>query len=145
MDTSERYINMCRKATELQATWIPSGADWVYFIPLNPTLDSYGWEGKEGGWSGVIILAVTETDAGYYGPDTDTIDEYLKNKKVFWLPRIDQLIDMSHENWQHFVEKCAYNSEYWVPKDDHTTMEIQAIQRIMGRQYNKSWSGEDWI
>ena len=141
MDTSEQYINMCRKATELQEMWEPSGADWVYFIPLNPMLDSYGWEGKEGGWCGVRILAVTETDAGYYGPDTDTIDEYRKNKKVFWLPRIDQLIEMYALGWKVMLQDILN----FVKLGDTPSIESECIKAIMYYNHDKYWNGEDWI
>lgn len=95
MDESLKYIDMCRKATEIQEAWQPD--DWDYCLcEANPDYAEEQEQVKE-----VVVLSGYETDGGFYGHDT-TI-KILSNpplvyennirctSKHIWLPKQDQL------------------------------------------------------
>ena len=58
-----------------------------------------------------------------------------------WLPRQDQLQEMSGLDWRSFDRKClVYEHPVRVP-----TKEQAGIRVVMKEKYNKTWSGEAWV
>ena len=131
MDTSEQYINMCRKAKELQETWEPKEGDWIF---IQRAGDSRGYEKAIGGFN---------LNSGYYfygGGDSVAIRAATDD--VVWLPRMDQLIS----NWTNPYDAIESMLHGWpVEYDETESLEINGIKRVMKLKYNKSWNGEDWI
>lgn len=81
-DSTEYYIMMCEKAKEIQELWKPSRGDFVYDIVDNDNI----WHSR--GWH-IITSVVT---------DLFQIDQYqgtCKKEKYIWLPRQDQLQDIT--------------------------------------------------
>ncbi len=71
------------------------------------------------------------------GPCIDSI----KNDKIIWLPRQDQLQEMSGLDWRSFDKKClVYEHPTLVP-----TKEQAGIRVVMKEKYNKTWDGNNWI
>ena len=117
MDTSPEYINMCRKATELQEKWEPSLGDWYYsdFSKL--------------------ICVMSE----HMQFNRDKRKEY---SDAIWLPRIDQHIQMACAEDTDFFIACIKIEDKLEPD---ASAERKGLAVVMGDIYNKSWNGEDWI
>lgn len=118
MDTSEQYIEMCRKATELQEMWEPSLGDFYY--------------------SDFSKLVCVMSDHMQF--NRDKLKEY---SDAIWLPRIDQLIELSGMGWYNFML-------FGVRIADHAGVFMQPMQEhfimcLMHYKYKKKWNGEDWI
>lgn len=141
MDTSPEYINMCRKAKELQETWEPKEGDWIF---IQRAGDSRGYEKAIGGFN---------LNSGYYfygGGDSVAIRAATDD--VVWLPRLDQLIEMSGYDWKTFNSAARdssmnamrqalhENKEY--PPESYETIGLITVMRIV---YDKIWNDEDWI
>lgn len=125
MDPSPEYIDMCRKATELQEMWEPKEGDWF------------------------VLYDEIETIGGY-SEDLHPIDyreEFpISKKNCVWLPRIDQYCDIVPMEWGLFAEKCSelcQLKEHGLYK--YPTFEKAAIAVVMKNMYRKNWNGEDWI
>lgn len=118
MDTSPEYINMCRKATELQEMWKPSQGDWFF---LHDEIET----------------------VGDYSEDLHPIDyreEFPISKKTcVWLPRIDQLIELSAMHWSDIVDyaRLDYN-------ENQLSFEITLLKIVVYMVYRKRWNDEDW-
>lgn len=141
MDTSSEYINMCRKAKELQEMWEPMQGDF-------------------------FILYDEIECIGNFSEDLYPIDwreEFPVSKKnCTWLPRIDQLITLLnkaqneelHDVGKRFSKcseldtlgsifhNCAVGDYY--DKETFTVEQLFLVE-LYDTKYNKSWDGEDWI
>ena len=117
MDTSPEYINMCRRAKELQEMWKPSHGDWF------------------------VLYDEIET-IGDYSDDLHPIDyreEYPVSKKnCVWLPRIDQLIDMMGNDLRP-------DEGFTMTIKNRKTTEQELLNEHYKNTCHKSWNGEDWI
>ena len=70
-----------------------------------------------------------------------TTDIYSNDCKVIWLPRQDQLQEMSGLDWRSFDRKClVYENTETVP-----TKEQAGIRVVMKEKHNKVWDGEKWV
>ena len=118
MDTSPEYINMCRKATELQEMWEPKEGD--FYVRDGYPVGAYCTD--------YFIYYVTEDE-----------DEW--KIKVTWLPRIDQLIEMFPLGWKAMLQDILN----FVKPGDTPSIESECIKAIMYYNHDKSWNGEDWI
>ena len=108
MDTSEQYINMCRRAKELQEMWEPEPGDF-YKLP------------------GHFITCIV-------------LKNSLIDMDAIWLPRIDQLIELSAMHWSDIVDyaRLDYN-------ENQLSFEITMLKIVVYMVYRKRWNGEDWI
>ena len=128
MDTSEEYIEMCRKAVEVQEWWHNNPhiiSEWArsYFIsPKDGSLIHYHDFG-----------AYPQHSTGY-----------------IWLPRQDQLQDMI---WESLSTHCSnkLNSFMWGVWDFCNTIDdLDSMERlwfafVMWEKYRKKWNGRNWI
>jgi len=71
----------------------------------------------------------------------DNTDHLLK-QNIIWLPRIDQLIELSCMQDADFFIECI-KMEYLLEPDP--SAEIKGLAAVMKCIYNKYWNGEDWI
>lgn len=130
MDTSEQYINMCRKATELQAMWEPHDGDFFYYDDLVNSIGDFVEVNNE------------------IRPMSDWETYKVKCKECVWLPRIDQLHNLSEATVSNFCAVCMNIAmRYEKPFNNSTepSFEQIAMFSVMAHLYNKSWNGEDWI
>lgn len=76
----------------------------------------------------------------YLHSDTNPIVRVRSNgrNRRIWLPRQDQLQEISGLDWHNFDRKCLVYEH--VP-----TKEQAGIRVVMKEKYNKIWGGEDWI
>jgi len=134
MDTSEKYIEMCRKADEIQ-THKPSAESSkdYFFCTVHKQLLGYNSElGYQwcGNWR------------NWHNGDDDC---------VIWLPRQDQLQAMIktsyNDAWdtiQQFVSKTCSNSRKNSPIMC-ASMEQLWLAYVMAEKYDKRWDGEKWV
>ena len=125
MDTSKEYIEMCRKATEIQAKWEPKAGDWFVFL------------------SSVLVC----TSSGSQGLITDQNHVVYEENERDWLPHQDQLQDMLKDNMglqPEFLAKYLY--EFAVQKEAklYDSMEQLWLAFVMHELYQKKWEGKEW-
>lgn len=124
MDTTETFIKMSEKAEKIQGSWKPKTGD--AFIQV------YG----DGSMSDVLFVSEDLDDPQYEaGPI------FRDNLYGIWLPRQDQLQEMSGLDWRSFDKKClVYEHPTYVP-----TKEQAGIRVVEKEKYDKVWDGEDWV
>jgi hypothetical protein len=122
MDTTPEYIKMCEKATEIQDKPVPVS---VYTADTEIFVDEFG---------------------SYYALK----DKWSTAFKVIYLPRQDQLQDMTSGviygvaliqrifNW---TCKNIMNTE----AEFSYSMEQLWLAFVLREKYNKTWDGEDWV
>lgn len=123
MDTSEKYIDICKKAVEIQKDWLPDNADF------------FG-DPRDGGHGTVYVLARRS--------------DWTVGNSV-WLPRQDQLQYMvisdryspgrsTHHMLTAFI--CWYQHK---TKTHPDSMEQIWLAFVMKEKYSKVWNGRDWV
>ncbi len=96
---------------------------------------------------------------GVYEPDMTEV--FFKNfwgnsnGGVIWLPRRDQLQDMSGLGWEEFDDKCfLLAGKYLILKGKEcsadeiaqlVSKEQAGIMVVMHELYNKKWDGREWV
>ena len=144
MDTTDEYIEMCKKAVQIQQTWKKTIGDYFYnppyYSPNNVSIifDSYIRNKEEG--------------REYYG------GTYSNNERVLdgstWLPRQDQLQDFL--NWEHdgtygvvlidaFYNFSKMNYKTYLFNNTKMTWEQLWLTFVMYKKYNKVWNGSEWV
>ncbi len=136
MDTSEKYIEMCRKAVELHKEYAEYG-DWYVEIEQK----------------------VTEGNPFIYAERKSFL--YMPKEHWVFLPRQDQLQKMI--DWNYKLTYYKYSKRYDIEwqiifeKDDKLEpgelkkcMYFDSVEKIlllmiMREKYNKTWDGKDWI
>ena len=133
MDTSQEYVNMCKKATEMQKLWD--------MRPLS--CDDVLWNETHGFRNKVLDL----NPAPFYQVDS-------RDEIIIWLPRQDQLQDMvCRDFWGQLqpVNKVTALLQYfywWL--DESPLPEMGSLEQLwlafaMDKKYHKEWDGNDWI
>jgi len=141
MDTSKEYINMCRKAVEIQKLFKAEKGDFYFCFctDIEPT-DMFP--------KGYGLSIITEWDA-------DLNSELLiRSGTDIWLPRQDQLQEMietqlsvkSNANhiaihFAQFVNNHLENVVYW--ELELKSMEQLWLAFVMWEKFNKKWN-KDW-
>ncbi len=158
MDISQEYIQMCRKAEEIQEAWQP--ADWDYaYCPIS---------------KGVWVLSGYETDSGYYGHEVRS--DPFTGKRIsivgcssalhkryrghIFIPRQDQLFAMMTGSWydvlDRFIQFCSPRlltvsdrkrdiETHRTLQPDPTSIEDVCLRFIMASKYGKVWDGKEWV
>lgn len=131
MDTSSEYINMCRKAKELQEMWEPKEGDW--FIPCK---DIGQYDIPSIGILGTIHAEYIPLSNEFQHEYGSNVFGFMRRKNIVWLPRIDQYLQMLSD------EKIDFGLSNYTRGD---SVEIVCLKLLMSNKYNKSWDGDDWI
>lgn len=145
MDTSERYIEMCRTAKVLQNGWAPQAGDYIFrCYSLFGTAISKEWESIE------ILTGKTSIEGYYHATDDKgntflykSFDDVTKATSV-WLPRQDQLQSMLFRTtglalmkefnvWLSENELAFDNIEKWPSIDELW------LRMVMAVKYRKFW------
>ena len=150
MDTTETYIKMCEKATEIQ----------------KDTPQEVGGSSKGFALGGLIFLSQREREGDYFWVhDREMIDiceacghkhSYHVEDKVVWLPRQDQLQEMvMRENCSEDIKDGAFLTTClmvdWYKESGFTqsgwfsSMEQLWLAFVMKEKYNKVWNGSEWL
>jgi len=145
MDTSPKYIEMCKKAIEIQEQWKPDVADFV-MGEYESTITI--WQTVQGIDHG--SLKPLFTNAG-------KLAWYLKSEMI-WLPRQDQLQELTHAK-KHggalfgelikFIEwfEKTYIEMSNMDKPNRTffnTQEQLWLAFVMKEKYGEKWIDNDW-
>ena len=161
MDNSDEYVEMSRKAHELQELFITDPAytelhggyfvSWTYKADLNPqehvvVLGNFFELDREKGY-----LFIPGEGRGAHLPSKyhaqDDID-------WVWVPRLDNLFDllpggyMSRTILMHFFTfgRDDYEGIYTKPPSEiFNSMEQIIIGLVMYENYKKVWDGTNWI
>lgn len=142
MDTSERYIEMCRAAEEIQKTWTPELGDMIH----NYDSDRTAGLNEISLPAGLIFAA--RMAAGIR-----------QDPPVVWLPRQDQLQDMVRcgDDCHDFMLLMDEFYEYSVSVDSEepflnrsvsrycSSMEQLWLAYAMARTHEKWWDGSEWL
>lgn len=107
---------MCKAAKELQEAWKPSIGDF------------YRYQLTEESEVHVYVIGMK---------DLDWFPVYHRH----WLPRLDQLIEMSGKHWSKFLFDVVEYQSVGI----NESAEMAALYEIMEQKYEKEWNGEDWI
>jgi len=134
MDTGEQYIKMCRGIKDIQDSWVIEVGDFVCAKKLDH-------------FTKVILDKFFPPEPPICVIDADMVLErgrpYLRS--VFlWLPRQDQLQELSGRNYGDFYKFWLQNGG----KDEYIgviSMEQLWLAFAMKEKYDKAWDGEDWV
>lgn len=126
MDLTPEYVEMCRKATEIQKLWKSSMGDW------------YAW--TYGDETFFDVYPRYMTTKGYAKGCAGTI-------MVAWLPRQDQLQEIIPNKLSSpygVLDRLTAWIRYSKPIVPARSMEQLWLSFIMAG-YSKTWNGEDWV
>jgi len=128
MDTSKEYIEMCRKAEDIQTLWNFKDGDYIYTSHKNNEPSWRVWSGYDA-WDYPCVTSLRDP---------------------IWLPRQDQLQDMVIEkykkHWGNSVmlglmeEVVGWGTQY-----TYVSMEQLWLCFVMDERYGKLWNGSEWV
>lgn len=134
MDTTETYIKMCKKATEIQEGKPQDGVGGRWL--KGSIIVNDGFQGERGDFYHIV-----DTNEERVCKSCGNAETYIECTKSTWLPRRDQLQEMSGLDWRDFDKKClAYENTVSVP-----TKEQAGLRVVMSEKYGKFWSDGDWV
>lgn len=141
MDTSKEYINMCRKAVQVQEYFKNHDSDRCSFLHCT-----------EHDRMMFHISSITDGYHDYtcsYGTEESHRLQYDYNHECVWLPRQDQLQEMVKINNAEFpvdvVRKLNSFCENYVYPSGLMSMEQLWLAFVMKTKFKKTWNGEGWI
>lgn len=126
MDTSKEYVEMCRKAVEIQQ--LKQYVDGCYYSDV--------YSGKQ------YVSIVCNSCEIEYGGDMEFSDT------AVWLPRQDQLQEIMDVSGIDDLESIfhAWYQEILIDKGyKKTTFEQLWLAFVMKEKFNKIWNGKDWL
>ena len=144
MDTSKQYKELSDKASPLKPDYVVEKVKWyedpVYIKMCEKAEEIQGLLPCE-----LKSKMTFEFEGGLYPPENleylFTIDGLITRDGI-WLPRQDQLQEMSGLTWVEFDDCCR---KYWFNDGRReTTKEIASIQVVMKEKYNKVWEEGQW-
>jgi hypothetical protein len=144
MDSSKRYIKMCRKADEIRAHWKPQTGDFFYGEPQDLGDDRP---------VGIYQFNYNREDEYFsilpqnYDPETKEFDGFGDEDEAVFLPNASQLMAMvDYESPFSLVADLAE----WAGKltttmrDRLQTNEQLLLGFVMKKNNGMSWTGSDW-
>jgi len=147
MDCSVEYIEMCRKAVEVQEVWKVKTGDYC-------THPDGEWADTKGLVCGGIMgsVHVLRNMAGSSGASGFHYTNYeiFNQQDCVWLPRQDQLQDMipNEPAWDYRFSKFSN----WVDTElgmevcnSVDSMEQLWLAFVMNELYQKKWNGKEWV
>jgi len=130
MDTSKEYIEMAKRAVEVQGLWKPSKGD-AYIIG--------------GAMPGDKHFGVTYLGCCWQKCSGCRFEvEELKYECV-WLPRQDQLQDMIDKPLANLTKRFYDYLKTTGFEVNLNSMEQLWLAFVMHEKYQKKWGGQDWI
>ena len=146
MDTSKKYIYMCRMAGEIQKVWKPKFGDYCFGKVVSEchgstedTPSLYRFDTSDGDcWHQSIPVGYGYDDGGFDG-ETDSV----------WLPQQDQLQSLLEgSEWSTINQSKqigalqCFAEDY--PKNSYEKLWLCFVMKTL---YNKKWDFEtqDWV
>ena len=132
MDTTPEYIEMCRKAVEIQEAWKPVAGDFTL--------------SHRDGVKPLESITIGLAELTPFGSNGSRI-----RADMTWLPRQDQLQGMflSSEH-QHILGLNDYFNRYWANNEylemfeGNEHLEPFWLAFVMDKKYGKKWDGAEW-
>ncbi|MDD3050493.1 MAG: hypothetical protein PHR06_05040 [Candidatus Cloacimonetes bacterium] len=141
MDTSKRYISMCKKALEMQQYWKPQNGDYFYGRPYD--ID------EEDVPPGINIYFECEDEYYCVIPRNYSIKEGFKGESdAVFLPRLDNLYKMVlHDTPYELMERfCKWSAKLTITMQErYQTLEQLWMAFVMETNHGLLWSGKDWV
>jgi hypothetical protein len=138
MDTSQEYIDMCEKATEIQNLFQALEGDWYLCRCTDIKGYPHGY--------GLTILSCGD-------PDIKS-ELLIKSPTDVWLPRQDQLQNLrvkteeganfQDRTWSLLGDLINFMNEYETEENIYWSFEQWWLSFIMKTRFNKIWIGNDW-
>ncbi len=150
MDTSKKYVEMCKKAVEIQGRDFEAWDIVWAKIPHSTNIPQLGMFEDYDFKPGKDLCTITFT-AG------DLPHGCVKKETLVWLPRQDQLQEMiiKQQGWQlhqrdikTLLHNVCLSIEKGLPpfnKLGFYSMEQLWLAFVMAQKYNKVWNGKEWI
>lgn len=154
MDLTKEYIKMCEKATEIQSH--KTEEHDYYFFPQQMLDPDYMNDGR---FTHIMDKIIDTKEVSWYIEGLDA--------RIIWLPRQDQLQEMSNLAWDLFDKECAKLIKFRNGKisqdgkgtnifqvDWNKTVNITAqmdskeqcgLKVVMEKLHNKTWDGTEWV
>ncbi|WP_300668072.1 hypothetical protein [Desulfoluna sp.] len=141
MDKSNRYIDMCKGAREIQAIWNHKTGD-IFATEEREVL--FWVPGKYGAPEIKNGFGITRTH------NVVTLARYT------WLPRYSQLIETAQDTAESSFRDVTFHFYTWLdtpygseerqrPKELFTTNEQVWLAYIMERRHAKVWNETEWV
>jgi hypothetical protein len=153
MDTSEQYIEMCRKAVEVQRKATTHIGD-VWHAP------TYGI-GVFIVWTECLGCQHSLRKACYFKENLGGKIILLEDMQepCVWLPRQDQLqemvVSLEHDKyplWQYLINDFIYwwETNYLKKPESYSQGHPPSLERlwlafVMKEKFNKTWNSTDWV
>ena len=150
MDTSETYIRMCEKATEIQAL-MPTDAEhetWYlspkYNLDFNEQDTTSASDAKKPEFEKGKVYTFADYYAfgrDYWNDGTETIEL----NQFIWLPRQGQLQKLFGDYDKVRFEVLNFTKWFEGEMRAFSSMEQAWLAYYIHKVHNKIWNGEDWI
>jgi hypothetical protein len=132
MDTSEQYILMCKQAEEIQEAWKPKSGDFVAWPKSGPITSTTRRK---------VVVLYFNTHHG------SPPQKYTDTKQCIWLPREDQLQEMTiFAGYPFLLLEAMYTRQkggtFTIYK--FGSLEQLWLAFVMHEKYGKIWNGEEW-
>lgn len=154
MDTSPEYIKMCEMADEIQAMRTPKDKQELadgYIAHFNfekGDFFSIGELFSSGNYLIHTLGSITNKPYIYHRhgietlelPDREIHDRSDTIKKIVWLPRLDQLLEILCDDG-----KTTGFSGWVINSVNFRHAEQMYLEDVMQTKFGKKWDGEKWI
>ena len=127
MDTSKEYIEMCRKAVEVQDAWDFKDGDFLYDKKYGVEV----WSGYDAwGWPGPPRIPPNPAWIPRQDQLQDMLFQLLGKTFVYWLDRFYKYAE-NQESHESMIGGCYSMEQLW-------------LAFVMHEKYGKTWDGKDW-
>lgn len=146
MDTTPKYIEMCRKATEIQLSWEPANGDFFAY-DIVYIVGNYRDDNQQ-------TVRYDGDEFSQFKECYELIESDICIKEdAIWLPRQDQLQGMLEWTRNGEFGILLIDAFYEFAKsynpipfsDDSMTWEQLWLAFVMKKNFSKVWNGENWI
>ena len=157
MDTSQKFIKMCEKATEIQKEWDPTVGDYVWrkYTIFGEEIDRKIWPKKEQSEEIIILHYKSSVNGYFHAVDSTTGQVRIFNSQkeiekitCIFLPRQDQLQEMiDWSGFSYIVSMQCYKIDAFYRTLNYfpDSMEQLWLAFVMHKKHGKRWDGEKWI
>ena len=127
-----KAVEVCRKAIEVQRLWKPKVGDWFVTPAGKVELFDKSFYIKEN-----------------FISDYDIIENELwERKKIYWLPRQDQLQDMVKSEYEcdydMNLDFTEFTTNLYTHEQIGASMEQLWLAFVMHELHSKQWDGKQW-
>jgi len=141
MDTSKRYMKMCKQSLEIQHFWKPKNGDFFYGIPQDIDDDEAYPEG-------IYNYLYCDDEYSCVLPRNYSVKKgFTGETDAVFMPRIDDLYQMVlHDTPSELMERFYK----WMAgltvsmKERYQSLEQLWLGFVMETNHSVTWNGKDW-